>query len=371
MHYVFFIADIIPKGTIDFEYLTDFLYQKAAEYTEKSVEDCKKELSFIEIKYQHKIDQQLDQLIKGGKTLGKFNDWLIKQTELKTKVESSQDISIKLREKIAVKYNDFLLNTLIYTRNPEMRNYVLLEVAEKVLSVFTKAPKRSSFSFIGHGLGAKILFDFLHRLYWPDNAPPLPKTKHSPRLPFSVSASGMPSRHSMRISSVYLLANVAPLLSRIDQALYDCNNSHVRVYNSDTFPVQQGIIRRSYRIFNQQKDLIAQLGLNKSIEPKVFTELVKLNTYTQFWMNDIECYLQHPQVYLSLIEDVFRSPIDKKMDIVKEYENEHQAIETAHDIGLEFVNTFEKMLKEETFNSRDLLVEFMKKLSERFDNGSA
>ncbi len=364
MHYIFVI-----HGSSDYQsgWLAEhaeFLYKKAATHTGKSEQECRDAMTFVEVNYQNILNNKLDALIAGGQSLGKFNDWLIKIADKRLNDPLNPDLNIG--EKLAACNSGFLLDSLVYTRSPETINHVLLSVSEQILSVVAQSPRRSKFSFIGHGLGGKIAFDFLHRLYWPDNAPSLPRTASDPGLPFSVSANGLPSRHSLRVSSLYLLANAVPILNLLDHTAYNMNNSHVRIFNDATFPVQQGVVRNAYRIFNNKMDPIAQIGRTKSIAPSVYTEAQQLSYTTQLWMHDLNTYLQHPHVYLSLIEDVLRVELADKLQIAATYDNDHKPGGTVKSIGLDFIEQIRTDAENEDFTAKDMFITFMKKLSDNF-----
>lgn len=366
MHYIFIIhgsGDYQPGWMTSHE---AFLYQKAAQHTGKSEQECRDSFTFVEVNYQNILDNQLDGLINGGQSLGKFNEWLIKIAEKRADRTALDAPDLNIGQKLAALNSGFLLDSLIYTRSPEIVNHIMLAVSEQILSVYAESPNLSSYSFIGHGLGTKVLFDFLHRLYWADNAPSLPHTPSRSRQPFSVTASGRPSHHSMSVSSLYLLANAAPLLNLLDHTAYTMNNSHVRIFNDSSFPVQQGIVRSAYRIFNNKMDPIAQLGRTKSISQKVYTEAVELTYSTQLWMHNMSAYLRHPRVYLSLIEDVFKTEINDKMQIAAAYDEEHKPGSMAKGVSLDFINRIRAEAEREDFTARDIFITFMKNLSDNF-----
>lgn len=368
MHYVFLIhgsGDFAPGWSMPHAQL---LQDAALEHSGKSEMELTDTTQYVEVNYQQILNERLKSIVAGGETLGKFNEWLIRIAE--SRARRAEDISIDeeftIGKKLAALNNGFLLDTLVYTRNPETVNHILLTVAEQILQVVADSPKRSRFSFLGHGLGTKVVFDFLHRLYMPDDAPTLPRTAHAPSTPFSVSSSGAPSRHSMRVNNLHLLSNVAPLMCLLDDTNYDMNRSHVRVFNDKIFPVQNGVVRSNYRIFNNKIDPIAQIGRSNSVKAAVYSDHVQMSYAGQFWMHDLKSYIEHPTVCLSMVEDVHNCHIDAKNDIAKTYNEKHQAKQIVEGISIAFAEKIKADADAGRFAERDVFISFMKSLSESF-----
>jgi len=369
MHYVFLV-----HGSGDFASgwsapHTQLLHDAALEHSGKSEAELTDTTQYIEVNYQRVLNERLDALVVGGETLGKFNEWLIRIAESRARRAEpiDRDAEFTIGKKIAALNNSFLLDSLVYTRSPETVNHILLTVAEQILQVIADSPKRSRFSFLGHGLGTKVLFDFLHRLYMPDDAPALPHNAHTPTTPFSVSSSGMPSRHSMRVSNLYMVSNVAPLLGLLDHINYDMNHSHVRIFNDTVFPVQHGVVRNNYRIFNNKIDPIAQIGRSDSISTSVYSEKMTMSYASQFWMHNLGSYIKHPYVCLSMVEDVHDCRVVPKTDIVKSYNETHQAQQLAEGITVSFAEKIKADADAGRFAKRDVFISFMKSLSDRFE----
>lgn len=371
MHYVFLIhgsGDFRPGWSAPHKQM---LNDAALEHSGKSELEIRDTTQYIEVNYQHLLNERLDSLITGGETLGRFNEWLIRIADSRRRRAESVDLDTEftIGKKLAALNNGFLLDALVYTRNPETVNHILLSVAEQILSVIAESPRRSRFSFLGHGLGTKVIFDFLHRLYTPDDAPTLPRTAHDSPTPFSVSSSGLPSRHSMRVNGLYLASNVAPLLGLLDHTNYDMNHSHVRVFNDKIFPVQEGIVRGTYRVFNNKIDPIAQLGRSHLVKSSVYSDNVQLSYANQFWMHDLKCYMEHPQVCLSMVEDVHNCRIDAKSDIAAAFNTANQPKQIAEGIAISFAEKIKDDADAGRFAERDVFISFMKSLSEQFDGG--
>lgn len=371
MHYVFLIhgsGDFQPGWSATHAQL---LHDTALEHSGKSETEITDTTQYIEVNYQHLLNERLDSLIAGGETLGKFNEWLIGIADSRRRRTESIDLGAEfgVGKKLAALNNGFLLDTLVYTRSPETVNHVLLSVAEQILSVIANSPRRSRFSFLGHGLGTKVIFDFLHRLYMPDDAPALPRTASSPATPFSVSSGGLPSRHSIRVNGLYLVSNVAPLLGLLDHTHYDMNHSHVRIFNDKKFPVQEGIVRCVYRIFNNKMDPIAQIGRNNLVKSGIYSDSLQLSYANQFWMHDLKTYIEHPQVCLSMTEDICNCRIDAKNDIVAAFNAANQPKQIAEGITIRFAEKIKADADAGRFAERDVFIAFMKSLSESFDGG--
>ncbi len=371
MHYVFLIhgsGDFQPGWSATH---AQFLHDAALEHSGKSETEITNTTQYIEVNYQHLLNERLDALITGGETLGKFNEWLIGIADSRRRRAESIDLDAEfgIGKKLAALNNGFLLDSLVYTRSPETINHVLLSVAEQILSFIADSPRRSRFSFLGHGLGTKVIFDFLHRLYSPDDAPALPRTSHAPTIPFSVSSSGLPSRHSMRVNGLYLVSNVAPLLGLLDHTNYDMNHSHVRIFNDKIFPVQEGVVRGTYRIFNNKMDPVAQIGRSHLVKSGICSDQLQLNYANQFWMHDLKSYIEHPQVCLSMTEDVHNCRIDAKSDIVAAFNTANQPKQIAEGITISFAEKIKADADAGRFAERDVFIAFMKSLSESFDGG--
>ncbi len=318
MHYVFLLHG---SGRNKPGWSTSFrtiLEERVELYTGLKSSSQRKRVEFVEINYGDVLEQNVQRLLNGGYSLGKFNEWL--QGAFDRRKNGLPLVDGASKKELAANFTlEFLMDALTYLWNPEMARYVQLKVGSQVLNVVKEASTGTRFSFIGHGVGTKVAFDFLHNLYGEMRYP------IGMEVPFRVTPQGNPSRDSMAVSYLHLLGNAAHGLSKIDAASFDMNNSHVRLYNRFSTPKQGGIVRLGYRTYGHRYDWLSRLGLNSLVKPNFISGYSELTAVTGLDMRSLEAYINHPAVHIPIIEDLYMSrgkKVENRNQIMGDYETQ-------------------------------------------------
>jgi hypothetical protein len=303
MHIVFLLHGIgnHQKGWSDS--ISQAIKLKAIEYGNLTEQQANDKVEFVELLYNDILDQNIHKILSGGKSLGSFNQLLAKGYEDRYNPKPSNDSQTQT---IGV-FRDLALDLFCYMLNPEMTNTVLLKLAEIVLNKISLEPG-SKYSFVAHSLGTKVSFDLLHRLF-ESNSKYYSIDKNSKNPVY-----GSPSIHSY-----YLLANVAPILNYFDFTNYNMNDSHVRERRPSSIPRQGGIISNAFRIFNNQYDPVAKIGLSNQINSNVYSQNSWFRFLSQANMHDYEQYIAHPIVHLNMLEDFYGIKAKNKDSIINDF----------------------------------------------------
>jgi hypothetical protein len=244
------------------------------------------DVEFHDLFYSDLLDKNIEQMLAGGDSLFGVNKFLKQGFEERN---NPNYVAKTNSEKVAAGLRDFGLDVLCYTLNPNFMTLILNDIATQLVSKIS-LNSGAKFSLVTHSLGTKVGFDLLHQLYLKE---------------YSVTPAGLPMAGSPAFLSYYHLASVAEVIGLFDFASYTPNNSHVKVINRYRNPEQLGVISKSYRIFNNQFDPVALIGMANKIDANVYSEYKWLNYIDQVWMHDLTCYLNNPSVHLSMIEDFY------------------------------------------------------------------
>lgn len=264
------------------------------------------EVEYVELFYSDLLDQNMQIMIEGGENLGEVNEFL------KKGLKERNDPNFKpatTQDKIAAGLRDYALDVPTYALNPDFTNALLVKLAIKVTTTIV-ANSNAVFSFVSHSLGTKVSFDLLHKLYIDNEY-------------YSLTQAGIPTPQSPSFEHYYQLASVAWVIGLFDYSTKTPNNSHVRVIKNEDAYEQFGIISYSYNIYNNNFDPIAWIGKSDKIEPRVYTTLNKLDYIDRAWMHDFNCYIDHPEVHLKMVEDFYGVKIkeDVKQQTIEAYNN--------------------------------------------------
>jgi len=112
------------------------------------------------------------------------------------------------------------------------------------------------------------------------------------------------------------------------------------------------------------------LGRSHLVKSSVYSDNVELSYANQFWMHDLKCYMEHPQVCLSMVEDVHNCRIDAKSDIAAAFNTSNQPKQIAEGIAISFAEKIKDDADAGRFAECDVFISFMKSLSESFEGRS-
>lgn len=263
------------------------------------------EVEYVELFFSDLLDQNMQIMIDGGENLGEVNEFLKKGLEERNDPDFKPETT---KAKIAAGLRDYALDVPTYALNPDFTNALLVRLAIKVTTTIA-ANSNAVFSFVSHSLGTKVSFDLLHKLYIDNEY-------------YSVTEAGKPI-DSPSFRCYYQFASVAWVIGLFDYSTKTPNNSHVRVKRKEATYEQGGVISDSYRIYNNNFDPIAWIGKSNKLEPRVYSTLNKLDYIDRAWMHDFNCYIDHPEVHLRMIEDFYRVKIneDVKQQTIEAYNN--------------------------------------------------
>ena len=264
------------------------------------------EVEYVEFFYSDLLDQNMQIMIDGGENLGEVNEFLKKGLKERNDPNFKPETT---KDKIAAGLRDYALDVPTYALNPDFTNALLVKLAIKVTTTIA-ANSNAVFSFVSHSLGTKVSFDLLHKLYIDNEY-------------YSVTQAGIPTPQSPSFEHYYQLASVAWVIGLFDYSTKTPNNSHVRVIKNEDAYEQFGIISYSYNIYNNNFDPIAWIGKSDKIEPRVYSTLNKLDYIDRAWMHDFNCYIDHPEVHLKMVEDFYGVKIkeDVKQQTIEAYNN--------------------------------------------------
>lgn len=287
------------------------------------------EVEYVELFYSDLLDQNMQIMIEGGENLGEVNEFL------KKGLKERNDPNFKpatTQDKIAAGLRDYALDVPTYALNPDFTNALLVRLAIEVTKTIADNPD-AAFSFVSHSLGTKVSFDLLHKLYVGQEY-------------YSVSPEGTPIYPAKAFNSYYQLASVAWVIGLFDYSNITPNDSFVRVFKQDGIE-QNGIVLYAYRIFNNNFDPIAWIGKSDKIKPRVYSTLNKLDYIDRAWMHDFNCYIDHPEVHLKMVEDFYGVTIkeDVKQQTIEAYNNSEKNLK--HDFK-EFFDELKIILNEGT-----------------------
>lgn len=301
----------------------------------------KYEVEFHDLFYSNLLDKNVEVMLAGGDSLLAVNTFL-KQGFAER--NDPNHIATTNGEKIASGLRDFGLDVLCYTLNPNFMTLILNDIATQMVSKIS-LNAGAKFSLVTHSLGTKVGFDLLHRLYLKE---------------YSVTPAGLPMAGSPPFLSYYHLASVTEVIGLFDFAAYTPNNSHVRVINRFRNPEQLGVISKSYRIFNNQFDPVALIGMANKIDSNVYSEYKWLNYIDRVWMHDMTCYLNNPSVHLPMIEDFYgvQIPATERQNIIDRYDKSDSNLKE------QFANTYKGLteMMKDPFDI-DNITNFIKKLT--------
>lgn len=286
MHYIFLIHG--SAHTDDwFDNATQALKDNAKSAIPEWYDQAIANIEFVKLEYANLLNNNLKTLIDGGMSIPKINDWL--QFAQERYEDGANLVDGPDAKGISANFLlEFIKDVLSYNWNTEMIRYVLNHIGTKVLDVVENSKDGDKFSFIAHGVGCKVIFDFLHQLYGDH---------------YRLNPDGSPGMGALAVSNLYLIGNTAPLLSSLDALNYNVNNSHVRIHDPMAIPRQGGVIKHNFRVINHKYDLISQLGSSASVEPKFISSKILLEDVTGVWMHSLDKYLNHPAVYCTFTED--------------------------------------------------------------------
>lgn len=286
MHYVFLIhGSSCPDDW--FETTVQALKDNAKLAIPNQYDSVIGSLEFVKLEYAKLLKDNLKTMIDGGLAIPKINEWL----ELAQERSDSGANLVDGPDPNGISANfllEFIRDVLSYNWNTEMIRYVLNHIGTKVLDTVENSKEGDRFSFIAHGVGCKVIFDFLHQLYGDH---------------YRLNPDGSPGMGALSITNLYMIGNTAPLLSKLDAFSYHTNDSHVRIQDPMTIPRQGGVVKRNLRIINHKYDLISQLGSSVQMESKLYSNKMMLEEVTGIWMHDPIKYLNHPAVYCTFVED--------------------------------------------------------------------
>lgn len=263
------------------------------------------EVEFHDLFYSNLLDKNVEVMLDGGDSLSTVNTFL-KQGFAER--NDPKHVATTNGEKIAAGLRDFGLDVLCYTLNPNFMTLILNDIATQMVGKIS-LNAGAKFSLVTHSLGTKVGFDLLHRLYLKE---------------YSVTPAGLPMAGSPAFLSYYHLASVTEVIGLFDFANYTPNDSHVRVINRLRNPEQLGIVSKSYRIFNNQFDPVALIGMANKIDSNVYSDYKWLNYIDQVWMHDMTCYLNNPSVHLAMIEDFYgvQIPATERQKLIDIYDTD-------------------------------------------------
>ena len=243
-------------------------------------------------------------MIDGGENFGEVNEFLKKGLEERNNPDFKPATT---KDKIAAGLRDYALDVPTYALNPDFTKALLVRLAEKVTKTIADNSD-AVFSFISHSLGTKVSFDLLHKLYVGQEY-------------YSVTEAGKPIIGTPSFRGYYQFASVAWVIGLFDYSTKTPNDSHVRVKRKEATYEQGGVISNFYRIYNNNFDPIAWIGKSDKIEPRVYSTLNKLDYIDRAWMHDFNCYIDHPEVHLKMVEDFYRVKIneDVKQQTIEAY----------------------------------------------------
>lgn len=262
------------------------------------------EVEYVELFYSDLLDQNMQIMIDGGENLGEVNEFLKKGLEERNNPDFKPATT---KDKIAAGLRDYALDVPTYALNPDFTKALLVRLAEKVTKTIADNSD-AVFSFISHSLGTKVSFDLLHKLYVGQEY-------------YSVTEAGKPIIGTPSFRGYYQFASVAWVIGLFDYSTKTPNDSHVRVKRKEATYEQGGVISNFYRIYNNNFDPIAWIGKSDKIEPRVYSTLNKLDYIDRAWMHDFNCYIDHPEVHLKMVEDFYRVKIneDVKQQTIEAY----------------------------------------------------
>jgi len=308
MHYVFLI-----HGSSCPDNWFDSAVQTLRDNTQSAIPDqfdsAIQNISFEKLEYKNLLQDNLKSLIDGGMAIPKINDWLEHAQE---RADSGANL-VDGPDPKSITANfllEFVKDVLSYNWNTEMIRYVLNHIATKVLDIVEQSNEGDKFSFIAHGIGCKVIFDFLHQLYGDH---------------YHLNPDGSPGMGALSIENLYLIGNTAPFLSKLDAFTYHTNDSHVRIHDPMAIPRQGGVVKRNFKIINHKYDLISQLGSSVTMESKLYSSKFMLEAVTGIWMHDPTQYFNHPAVYCAFAEDFLlgkEDAIANKNKLIQDYRND-------------------------------------------------
>jgi hypothetical protein len=264
------------------------------------------ELEFKELTYGDIIDANMATMIEGAAEWEPLHNFLSTGLAERNNTNHEPDNN---KEKIASGLRDYALDVPTYILNPEITDLVLIPLVNNVVDTIKENPG-AKFSFICHSLGTKVGFDLIHRLY-------------SGGSDFNVLPSGLPEDGSPEIRSFYQLASIPEVMNKFDAHDRNPSNTFIKVCKMSDMGEQFGVITHSYRIFGNKFDPIVWIGLSKNISPTVYTSKIQLDYIDRAWMHDFDLYLDHPKVYLPLVEDLCNVVLDSnfKQEKITAYDN--------------------------------------------------
>ena len=264
------------------------------------------ELTFVELNYGHLLDANMFAMVEGSEGVPLVHDYLSLGLAERN---NSNYVAESKKEKIAAALRDYALDLPTYLLNWEFTKMILISLAEKVTNTIAEHPSNTKYSLICHSLGTKVGFDLLHLIYTGSY--------------YNVHDSGNPTEGSPTFSSFYQLASIPWIMTHFDSVNYTPNNSYVRVRKVTDMGVQNGVIRDAYRIYGNKYDPIAWIGQSEKISPTVYSSRDQLDYIDRIWMHDFNLYLDHPKVYLSLVEDLLSIRLEDnyKEDMIAAYDN--------------------------------------------------
>ncbi len=353
MHYVFLVHGAGGKVAGWSVPLVQSIDVQAKSILGDEFDTARQGVEFVEINYHEILANNIKEILKGGDSIPKVNDWL-KAAEERRKSGANLVDAPDEQSLAANLVLEFLMDSLSYIWNIDMARFVLNKIATQVLPVIQNSNQGDKFSFVGHGIGSKILFDFLHQLYGGDKSP------------YQLTPDGSPAMGALEVDSLYLLGNTAHGLSKVSfGGQYDQNNSHIRLYDRMAIPRQGGVVRGHYRIINHQYDAISKMGKSEEVQDKFVSQKIELTNVTAIWMHQAALYFEHPAVNLSMIED-FYLPADKKVtnkdQIIASYNTSKNTRSIAEDLS----DIFENYGDDRTFDSKITVFDYLKKMADAF-----
>lgn len=282
------------------------IQEKMNEVLTETAKNSQLDVEFVELTYGDLMDDNMNTMLEGAADWDPVHSFLSEGKEERNNPDYKPETN---KEEIAAALRDYALDVPTYVLNPEQTDLILLPLVKKVVDTIQHNPA-AQFSFICHSLGTKVGFDVIHKLY-------------SGGEFYNVLPSGQPDDGSPLIRSFYQLASIPYVMNKFDANNRDTNATFIRVYKLTEMGEQFGVISDSYRIFGNKFDPIAWIGLSQHITPSVYTSRDRLDYIDRFWMHDFLLYLDHPKVFLPLVEDLCNVSLDVayKQNKINVYDN--------------------------------------------------